>query len=356
VIPAVGGLACAGLAVFQAIAAPDAGGILVIWLGLGVMLYVALFKGRAEAGDAAAEGLDPRLHQLRGKSPLVLLPIANPKNARSMVEVANALAPSEFARVLLLTIIRSPKGGDMVTQLADAQEAVRQALSASYTEGHAPEALITAASDPWAEIRRISEEHRCESMLVGLPPVLDAVDRPLEDLINDVDCDVAMMRAPDDWLIGAAKRVLVPVGGRGEEQELRARLLGTLCREAPREVVFLTVVPTTASEDDLAAALRQVTRLAEMKIPMTAKAEVVRSDDPIAAILDESKGADLLVLGLRRARTGRKMLGSINRRLALEAPCAVMLLSRRAAAISELYRPLATVIPWTPRSADDSHS
>ena len=79
----------------------------------------------------------------------------------------------------------------------------------------------------------------------------------------------------------------------------------------------------------------------------------MRSDDPAAAILEESARCDLLVLGLRRARAGRKMLGAINRRLALEAPCAVMLLSRRAAAISELYRPIATVIPWTPRRADD---
>jgi hypothetical protein len=182
--------------------------------------------------------------------------------------------------------------------------------------------------------------------------VLDTVDRPLEDLINDVDCDVALMRAPDDWQITTVKRVLVPVGGRGEEQELRARLLGTLCREQRREVVFLTVVPTTASEDELAAALRQVTRLAEMKIPMTAKAEVVRSDDPIAAILEEAARSDLLVLGLRKSRQGRKMLGSINRRLAVEAPCAVMLLSRRAQA--SISRPIATVIPWTPRRADET--
>jgi len=133
---------------------PDAGGILLIWLGLGVILYFALFKGRAEAADASAEGLDPRLNLLRGKSPLVLLPIANPRSATSMVEIANALAPSEFARVLLLSIIRATKGGvgDPVAQLADAQEAFRQALGASYAAGHAPEALITSAPEPWAEI------------------------------------------------------------------------------------------------------------------------------------------------------------------------------------------------------------
>jgi amino acid transporter len=147
-VPIVGGLACAALAVFQAIVVPDAGGIVLIWLGLGVILYFALFKGRAEIADASAEALDPVLATLRGKSPLVLLPIANPAHARSLVEVANAMAPTEYARVLLLTIVRAPKtgSGDPLAQLAEAQEAVKQALTASYSAGHSPEALLTAAS------------------------------------------------------------------------------------------------------------------------------------------------------------------------------------------------------------------
>lgn len=344
-VPIVGGLACAGLAVFQAFVMPDAGAILLMWLALGVILYMALFKGRAEAADASAEALDPRLNMLRGKSPLVLLPIANPRTARSMVEVANALAPSEFARVLLLAIVRAPRGGtgDPLAQLADAQDAVRQALTASYVDGHAPEALITAAHEPWPEIQRVADEHGCESLLLGLPATVDTLlDRQLEDLINEVDCDVALMRAPDDWQIGAAKRVLVAVAGKGEDHELRTRLLATLCRETAREIVFITVVPASTTDDDLTAALRNVTRLASLKLPVTPAVEVVRSDDPASAIKAAAERFDLLILGLRRARQGRKMLGTINRAIAFSAPCAVILLSQRAAAMSEL----AQVLPW----------
>ncbi len=359
-IPVVGGLACGGLALYQALVVPDAGGILLIWLGLGVILYVALFKGRAEAADASAEALDPRLNQLRGKNPLVLLPIANPKNARTLVEVANALAPSEFARVLLLTIVRAPKDGqgDPLAQLADAQDAVRQALTASYSDGHAPEALITAAPEPWAEIRRVANEHRCESLLVGLPRNVDAkVDRKLEDVVNDVDCDVAVMRAPDAWRLSTAIRVLVPVAGKGEEHELRARLLATLCRENAREIIFLAVVPTTADEDEATGALRTATRLAAMKLPVRPKVQLVRHDDPAAAIIAEAATCDLLILGLRRSRQGRKMIGTINRQIVAEIECAVILLSRRDAAVSvdQLTRPIrdaAQVLPWTPRRSE----
>lgn len=357
-IPAVGGLACAGLGVFQAIVVPDAGGIVLIWLGLGVILYFALFKGRAEAADASAEALDPVLSRLRGKSPLVLLPLANPTNARSLVEVANALAPTEFARVLLLTIVRAPKSGagDPLAELAAAQDAVRQALTASYEAGHAPEALLTAAPEPWPEIRRIADEHRCESLLIGLPDKADAAyERELEALVNEVDCDVAVMRAPADWRIDTAKRVLVAVGGRGEEHELRARLLGTLCRELPREIIFLTVVPAAADDEAVAAAVRAATKMSEMKIPVKPSVQVVRSDDPAAAILAESARSDLLILGLSRSRQGRKSLGAFNRDLAFDAPCAVILLSRRPAASADVVRPIrevARVLPWAPWRGD----
>ena len=359
-VPIAGGLACAGLAVFQAVVVPDAGSIALIWLGLGVILYVALFKTRAETADASAEALDPLLGRLRGKNPLILLPIANPKNARSLVEVANALAPTEYARVLLLTIVRAPKegAGDPLAQLDDAQKAVREALLASYSAGHAPEALITAAAQPWPEIRRVAEEHDCGSLLIGLAARDDApLDRELEDLINEVDCDVAVMRAPEDWRVGDARRVLVPVGGRGEEHELRARLLATLCRDMPREIRFLTVMPPGAGEEQVADQVRAISRVADLAIPgASIKVEVVKGEDPSAAILAEAASSDLLILGLRQSRsTGRKVFGKVTLRIARAAPCAVILLSRRPTAIKELYRPLkgaVQLIPLTPRRAD----
>lgn len=346
-VPILGGVACAALAAFQALVVPDAGGVLVLWLALGVLLYVALFKGRAEIADASAEALDPQLGMLRGKSPLVLLPIANPRTARSMVEIANALAPSEFARVLLLAIVRAPRegGGDPLARLSDAQDAVREALTASYAGGHAPEALITAATEPWGEMRRIADEHRCESLLLGLPRAYDArFDEQLEALVNEVDCDVALLRAPEDWRIASARRVLVPVAGRGSAAGLRARLLATLCRELPRELVFLSVLPDRASSTQLDEQVRAITRLADMNLPGKPTVEVVRHDDPAAAILSAAARCDLVLLGLREGRQGRKMLGTINRRVAFEAPCAVMLLARRAEGMR-----VGELLPWPGR-------
>jgi nucleotide-binding universal stress UspA family protein len=353
-VPAAGGLACGGLAIFQAVLIPDAGGVVLIWLALGVILYIALFKHGAETADASAEALDPSLAKLRGKNPLVLLPIANPDHARSMVAVANAMAPTEFARVLLLTIVATSKSGDrdeILAKLKDAQSVVREALGASYADGQAPEAMITAARDPWAEIRRVAELHNCQSIVLGFgDSVKSTLETNAENLLNQVDCDVAIIRAANDWQLDKAERILVPVGGRGHEHEFRARVLGSVCRERPREVTFVTVLKTGASESQAAETLRDISSLAEVNVPGTPKVVLLRSDDPAAALIEEARQHDLLILGLKSVRWGRKVIGDFPLRIARESPTAVIMLSsRRSRAYSELYRPIRDavhVLPW----------
>ena len=110
-IPVTGGLCCAGLALFQAVSVPTAGLISAVWLGLGGLLYWALLARRARVVDASAEALDPQLLQMRGRSPLVLVPVANPQNASAMVAVAHALAPQGVGRVLLLSVVAAPEEG-----------------------------------------------------------------------------------------------------------------------------------------------------------------------------------------------------------------------------------------------------
>ncbi|MEM7008828.1 MAG: APC family permease, partial [Thermodesulfobacteriota bacterium] len=92
-IPVVGIVTCVGIAIFEGIKVPIAGVITLVWLAIGGVLYYILFGRRARLVDASAEGYDPRLVSLRGKSPLVLVPIVNPSHAVPMVAVASALAP-----------------------------------------------------------------------------------------------------------------------------------------------------------------------------------------------------------------------------------------------------------------------
>jgi len=328
-VQVVGGVACAALAVFQAISVPTAGAIAAVWLGLGVILYVGVFAGRAKAVDAYSEAADPALVALRGRSPLVLVPVANPASAAGLAALGNAIAPPLVGEVVLLTVLRA-RPSDRETALEDVQSIVRASLHRSLAEGHAPEVLITVADDPWEEIARVARSRRCESLLVGLTSATEAdAVQPLERLLNRVSGDVVVLRAGPGWSPADAARVIVPIGGRGTHDALRARLLGSLGRgEQPREYHFVRVMPSDTDERTRERARRELLEFAAEETPVTPTVEVICADDVVESLAAITAPSDLLVLGLQQHR-GRRLFGEIALRIARRTEAATLMISHR---------------------------
>ena len=334
-IPVLGGLACAALAAYQGVVVPRAGGVVAVWLGLGVILYFGLFKGRAQAVDAFAEARDPHLGSLRGRSPLVLVPVANPSSAVGMVTLANALAIPFVGRVLLLTVVRRPTDfaaaeAETTRALADAQRVVEQAMAASLTAGHTPEALMTIATDPWREIERIAQARDCESLLIGFSSLEEQSNvAHIEQLLNAVDCDVVVLRAPKDWSPSADTKIIVPVGGRGGHDALRARLLGSLGRAGLKNVRF---VQATRENLPLASKLqreRELRVFAKEETYGAPDAKLLETNDIVEALAQEAGPNDLIILGLRHQR-GKRLFSELALRVARKTPAATLMISRRS--------------------------
>lgn len=333
-VPVIGGLACGILALYQAVAVPAAGAIAAVWLGLGVILYFGLFAGRAQAVDAFAEARDSNLGALRGRSPLVLVPVANPSSAVGMVTLANALAIPVVGRVLLLTVVRRPSDFSAAQErtqqaLEDAGAVVGQAMSASLAAGHAPEALMTIARDPWKEIVRIADTRSCDSLLVGFSSLEDDgnVER-IEHLLNEVDCDVVILRAPKDWSFNGETKIIVPVGGRGGHDVLRARLLGSLGRAGLRNVCFVRATSERlrpATKAHLERSLRVFAEEETYDVPQT---KVIECDDVVDALAGQAGPQDLIIVGLRHQR-GKRLFSELSLQVARRTEAATLMISRR---------------------------
>ena len=332
-VPVVGGLACFALAVFQAFAVPVAGLIAALWLAFGFGLYMLHFSRRAGVVDASAEGLDPDLLRLRGRAPLVLVPIAKPASTRAMVELAHAIAPPRVGRVLLHSVVQPPglwERGDLAQQLVDVESILDQSLFLSLTLGSTPEWLTTVAGDPWREIARVAAVHRCESLLVGLGELSrETMSSRVEGLINSVDSDVVILRAPEGWTPAGAGRILVPVGGRRDQSTLRARLLASLYRGGDRRICYLRVLSPDATPAERREARDGLARLAHDEVPGEAEVILRQSADALAELVGASAEADLVVLGLRRSGRRRRTFGELSLRLATESPTPLILISRR---------------------------
>ncbi len=332
VLPTIGAVSCTALAVFQGITVPEAGWITYSWLTLGGILYLFLFARRARVVDAAAEAVDPQLVRTRGKTPLILVPIANPASSAAMVGVASALAPPGVGRVLLLSVVSPPDDWHpehSPPQLIDAQSVIRESLTVSFAAGLSPEALITIAPVPWSEIARVAHEHRCEGLLLGISDLSDEfVGTDLEELINSVDCDVAILRAQPGWNLVNVRRVLVPVGGKGSHDEQRARLLGSLRRGGGDiEIVFMSVLPESASRAEIVRAERELAQIAWDKAPGSTHGVGI-NDSVVDEIARKASDCDLAVVGLKRTNRRYRTFGELALQVARNTPCATIMLGQ----------------------------
>jgi nucleotide-binding universal stress UspA family protein len=333
VVPLVGIIACVTLAIFQGVTVQSAGLIAAAWLSFGGILYLILFSRRARVVDAAAQALDPELMRLRGHSPLVLVPIANPVNAVAMVSLANALSPPKIGRVLLLTIVPPIdvlEDAKHPPHLVDAQSVIREALIASFAAGLTPEALTTIASPPWAEISRVARIHRCESLLLGLSNLNDKmVGSHLEDLMNQVNCDVVVLRARPGWQLAHVERVVVPIAGRRVHNELRARLLSSLWRTTFREIIFLQVLSEHLPDKVYEKSCRELYRFAQDEVHGRPKVKVVYNNSVTEEIIAQVSENDLLILGFNRLNRKRKVFGPIVRQIIADTTCALIMIGER---------------------------
>jgi nucleotide-binding universal stress UspA family protein len=331
-VPVLGGLACVALAVFQGFAVPSAGAIVIAWLAVGGLLFLFLLARHARIADASLAASDPELVRLRGHSPLVLVPIANPDNARALVAVANALAPPEVGRVLLLSVVVAPRDwrpSEDPRPLLNTQAVLGEAIAASVEAGLFPESLTTVALQPWKEIGRVAKVHGCESLLLGLSQLTEeSAGTPLDDLLSGVDCDVVVLRAPKDWRVSHARRILIPTAGRGGHDRLLARLLSSLSRSEPREILFLRVVGKDASPRQIRTAERSLHRTADDLGAGHARVLVASSNTPTEEVAAHASQADLLILGVQRIGRRQKVFGQFVQQIARTTSCPLLLICR----------------------------
>ncbi len=132
------------------------------------------------------------------------------------------------------------------------------------------------------------------------------------------------MHAPPAFRYETARRILVPVGGRGRHHEMRARLLGTLSRTGEREVTFLKIVAPDMSEEALRDAERELAWFAAEELPGSPVSKVVPSSDVAGTVVAQAKESDLVILGLQDVG-GERRFGQLALRIVRDANRAVVL-------------------------------
>lgn len=332
VVPLVGGALCLALGVFQGLSVPEAGNVVMVWLLLGLAFFVTLLARGARLADTSAEARDPDLARLRGRSPLVLVPIASPTSAAGLVGVAATMRTPSVGRVLQLAVVTTP---DQMPDedhpvMGNAQAILGESLLRGFERATPAETLFTIAADPAREIARVARLHRCETVVLGSP----RFETPegwenLEAMVSPLDADVVVLRAPRRWRIAQVRSVLVPLGGRGDHSLARARLLSSLTRSQDCAITFLRTLPPGLPGDQAWQARRQVQDLARDEVEGPFEIEIEEAEDVCGAILRHAAEVDLVVMGIQNTRGTGRTFGRVVRQLVESSNLPLILIGAR---------------------------
>ncbi len=140
--------------------------------------------------------------------------------------------------------------------------------------------------------------------------------------------DVVVLRAPKAWSLSDETKIIVPVGGRGGHDALRARLLGSLGRAGLTNVRFVQVTDQPLTDSAKAQRERELRIFAEEETYGTPQTKIIESDDTLKALVNEAGPHDLIILGLQHERS-KRLFSKLALQVARETESATLMISRR---------------------------
>jgi amino acid transporter/nucleotide-binding universal stress UspA family protein len=271
----------------------------------------------------------------------ILVPLANPDTAKSLVGLAAALARGHpGTEIAALRIVPVPINLPLSTaqeylssrENASHRDLLRRAAKHGSAAGIRVKMLLQAAYEIASGIVGVAES-RPDTRLILLgwrgPLTLGRIRTSIDKtVVRTAHCDVAVLL---NRQLKEVRRVLVPAGG-GPHARLGLRLAHDLAEGEAARLVVLRVARQTEDVDMAAeeAAVQKLIRDELEDANSRVSARVVQSPSVVEAILSEAgQGYDLLVIGASEEWFLRNWLfGTVPDVVAERAACSVLLVRK----------------------------
>jgi uncharacterized hydrophobic protein (TIGR00271 family) len=256
----------------------------------------------------------------------ILVPIANPETASTLLHLAGTLVRSEGGKVIALRVITVPNQLPLSDGRIEA-EANRVLLDQAIDQATKEEFRVqtmTRVSRSIAEgILDTAREEDVDQILVGwsggesrsisksMGPVLDPV-------IKDAPCDVLIVKG-ENWK--DLKSILLPTAG-GPNAPIGAKLASTLSLSTGAEVTGIYVQVGRASSSRMAENRKILERtFQDLSFSKPPEKKIIQASSAPAGILKEAENHDLVIIGAsEEGFIDQFAFGSIPQRIASQAP------------------------------------
>lgn len=342
IIGIVGNVLLAGFMIYRYLW--PAGLVAVAWLAVGWVLWTFYAKPR-ERQKRVTPVLMGQLLPAQKKRFRVLVPVANPDTAESLLRFAARLAKVKGGEVIVLHAVTvppqlPPSAGRVLIQQA---RPVIDRVSAFVDSLDVASSSLVRLSHGrvWRAIVDTIEEYDVDFVVMGWrgrsKDPRTVVGRNIDYVLKHANCDAAVLQSITE---SGYNRVLVPVAQphQGELMLNVARLLAQ-----PQGRIDVLHVrghgPEAAKRDEpTVEAIREMTArtVGENEKAGTGMVSVVlaESDMPVTEIVRQAADHDLLVIGsTRQGWLRRTVFGANPKRIAAQVAAPVVLVSRRSSAI-----------------------
>lgn len=253
----------------------------------------------------------------------VLVPIANPGNARDLLELGYEFAtdaPDANVRVIALVVLNGGEGS------ANAAARIEEIVNQMSAEGVPVELRTRGVTNVARGIIDVANEITADLIVLGLPShqrggVLGAV---VENVLAIAPCDVALLRA--HALGEQVKRIIVPTDGTPKARA--AYSLAT--RISDYFDVGIEVMHAQESYKPRWEGLGRIAETVEGQAVMPTKRTVIAADNAAEAVLTRLEPSDLVIVAHNsRPVLERWLTGSISQQLLERAQGPVILIVHR---------------------------
>ena len=271
-------------------------------LALGGLVYLAYGRRHRLESQEGVTIFRPPTEKRAPEAFRVLVPIANPATAKTLLRAAGRLAQVQNGEVLALQIIVVPESVPLEAgrrRAQDSREILENALALANEEDlpiqtmtrvarSIVQGILDAATDEGADIIVLGWRTPTRARAASLGPINDAV-------LRDAPCDVLVVRGSNT---SSPKKILVPTAG-GPHARAATRLSLLFAQACEAEVTLLCVQSEPATPRQMEENERRIAETVEGLFPDCPPARKVLSAPSVTeGIVKEAQAYDLVLLGV----------------------------------------------------------
>lgn len=252
----------------------------------------------------------------------IIVPVANPHNARTLLQFAlDLLDPEEEGRVVALIVTRGDVEAD--SKVIDKIEPLIEKMK---EQGRPVELLTRTSSNVPRGILDAAREERADMLVLGIQQPINGQIRLgsiLENVLATAPCDVLIYRSGTH---ADFERIVVPVDG-SIGARLAAQVGLRLAKQRDRKIEAICAKQTY--EGRWVGLGRIAQSLEGLPDAAMVKRTLITANFAANGVLAETRAHDLIVLAIsERTRLERMLFGDFTSSILNKAECSVLLVAR----------------------------